>query len=79
MLVLKGLVDLHIFIEPFNFSFFSVTGRGIDLDYHDFEWFDLETNKDHSIIFETSSKYCILDFFVDYEGYSIFSKDSCPQ
>ena len=32
MLVLKGLVGL---IEPFNFSFFSITGWGIGLDYHD--------------------------------------------
>ena len=26
------------FIELFNFSFFSVTGWGIDLDYCDTEW-----------------------------------------
>ena len=25
-------------IEPFNFSFFRVTGWGIDLDYCDIEW-----------------------------------------
>ena len=33
-------------------------------------------NRDHSIIFETvfAPKYCILDSFVDYEGYSISSK-----
>ena len=30
---------MSVFIEPFNFSFFSVTGRGIDLDYWDIEWF----------------------------------------
>ena len=29
----------RVFIEPFNFSFFSVTGWGIDLDYCDIEWF----------------------------------------
>ena len=49
MLVLKGLVGLH---EPFNFSFFSVTGWGIYLDYHDIEWFTLEMNRDHSVVFE---------------------------
>ena len=31
-------------MEPFNFSFFSITGWGIDLDYCDTEWFALETN-----------------------------------
>ena len=33
-----------------------------------------EMNRDHSVIFEIASKYCILDFFVDYEGYSISFK-----
>ena len=32
MLVLEGLVGL---VELFNFSFFSITGWGIDLDYCD--------------------------------------------
>ena len=31
-------------------------------------------NRDHSVIFETASKYCISDSFVDYEGYSVSSK-----
>ena len=75
MLVLKVLVGLH---KPFNFSFFSITGRGINLDYHDIEWFALETNRDHSVIFETASKYCILDSSVDYDGYSISSKGFLP-
>ena len=33
--------------------------RGIDLDYHDIEWFALEMKRDHSVVFETASKYCI--------------------
>ena len=31
-------------------------------------------NRDHSVVFETASKYCILDSFVDHDGYSISSK-----
>ena len=65
-------------IDSFNFSFFSVTGRGIDLDYLDIEWFALEMNGDHSVIFEIASKYCISDSFVDYKGYSISSKGFLP-
>ena len=72
MLVLKGLVGLHR--RPFNFSFFSITVWGIDLDYCDIEWFALETNRDHSVVFETASKYCISDSFVDHDGYSISSE-----
>ena len=69
---------MQVFIEPFNFSFFSVTGRGIDLDYCDIEWFALEMNRDHSFVFEVASKYCILDSFVDYDGYFISSKGFLP-
>ena len=75
MLVLKGLVGL---IEPFNFSFFRVTGWGIDLDYRDIEWSALEMNRDHSAVFEIASKYSISDSFVDCDGYSLSSKGFLP-
>ena len=65
-------------IELFNFSFFSITGWGIDLDYCDIEWFTLEMNRDHSVIFEIASKYCISDSSVDFDGYSIFPKGFLP-
>ena len=67
-----------MFIEPFSFSFFSITGWGIDLDYRDTGLFALEMNTDNSVIFETVSKYCISDCFVDYFGYSISSKGFLP-
>ena len=76
MLVLKGLGGLHRL--SLNFSFFSVTGWGIDLDYCDIEWFALEMNRNHSVIFETAPKYCISDYFVGYEDYSISSKEVLP-
>ena len=48
------------------------------MDYCDIEWFVLETNTDHSVVFEIASKYCILASFVDYDGYSISSKGFLP-
>ena len=63
---------------PFKFSFLSITGQGIDLGYCNIEWFHLKTNRDHSVIFEIASKYCILDSLVDYDGYSISSKGFLP-
>ena len=48
-------------------------GRGVDLDYCDTEWFALEMNRDHYVIFEIASRYCISDSFVDYDGYSLSS------
>ena len=69
---------MSVFIEPFNFSFFRITGQGMDLDYCDIEWFALEMNRDHSVIFETAAKNSISDFVFDYEGYSISSKGFLP-
>ena len=65
-------------MEWFDFSFFSICGWCINLDYCDVEWFALETNWDHAVVFEIAPKYCILDSFVDYEGYSISSKGFLP-
>ena len=48
------------------------------MDYCDIECFALETNRDHSVIFEIASKYCISDSFVDHDGYSISSKGFLP-
>ena len=75
MLVLKGLVGLHRTVQ---LQLLQHTGWGIDLDYCDIEWFALEMNKDHSVIFEIASKYCILDSFVDHDGYSISPKGFLP-
>ena len=49
-------------------AFFSITGWGKDLDNYDIEWFALEKNRDHSVVFEIASKYCISDSFVDHDG-----------
>ena len=54
---------LLVFIELVNFSFFGLSGRGIDLDYCGVEWFALEVNWDHSVIFEIALKYCIWGSF----------------
>ena len=68
MLVLESLVGL------FNFGFFSITAQGMDLGYCDIQWFALETNRDHSVVFEIALKFYILQSFVDSDGYSIASK-----
>ena len=72
MLVLKGLVGFHRTIQ------LQLLQWGIGLDYHDIEWFTLEMNRDHSVVFEIASKYCILDSFVDHDGHSIFSEGFLP-
>ena len=66
-------------MELLNFSIFGISGWSIDLDYCDIEWFSLEMNRNHSVIFKIAYKYCILDSFVDSVGYSISSKEFLPQ
>ena len=75
MLVLEGLVGLHRTVQ---IQLLKHSGRGIDLDYSDIEWFALETNRDHSVVFEIASKYCISDSSVDYDSYSISSAGFLP-
>ena len=71
MLVLKGLEGLHRTIQLQLLQCYCL-GHRLG------EWFALETNRDHSVVFETASKYCISDSFVDHDGYSISSKGFLP-
>ena len=73
--VLKGLVDLH---KTIQLQLLQITRWVIDLDNYDIEWFALETNRDHSVVFEIASEYCISDSFVDHDGYSISSEGFLP-
>ena len=78
MLVLEGLVGLHRTYK-FNFSFFSVFDWGIDLDYCDIEWFALEMNRDHSVVFEIASTYCIQTLLLTMMATPFLLRDSCLQ
>ena len=72
----KSLVGLHRTIELQLLQRYRL--GGIDLDNCDIEWFALETNRDHSVVFEIASKYCISDSLVDHDGYSISSEGFLP-
>ena len=50
----------------------------MDLDNCDIEWFALETNRDHSVVFEIASKYCTSGSIVGHDGYSISSEGFLP-
>ena len=76
MIILLSVYFEHL--DLYTLSFFSIIGQGIDLNYRDIEWFALEMNREHSVIFEIAAKYCILDSFVAHEGYSISSKGFLP-
>ena len=71
--VIEGLRGRHRTVQLQLLS-----GQGIYFDYCDIEWFVLEMNRDHSVIFEIAPKYCISDSFVDHDGYSISSEGFLP-
>ena len=75
MLGLEGFIGLHRTVQLQLLQHYWLGHR---LDYCDIEWFALETNRDHSVVFEIASKYCISDSFVDHDGYSISSKGFLP-
>ena len=47
------------------------------MDYCDIEWFALETNQDHSVIFEVAPNTSFLTL-VKMEGYSTLSNEFLP-
>ena len=61
-----------MYIDPFNLSFFSITGWGIDLDYRDIVWLALETNRDYSVVFEIAFQTLLLTMMAT----SFFLRDS---
>ena len=72
VLVLKGLVGLHRIIQLHCYWLRHRLGS---------PWYwmvCLETNRDHSVVFEIASRYCISDSFLDHDGYSIPSEGFLP-
>ena len=51
----KSLMSLALagrfFTTSTNFSFFGIGGWDTDLDYSEVQWFALERNQDHSVVF----------------------------
>ena len=73
---LEGLVDLH---RSTYFNNFNISGWDIDLDYHDIEWFALEMNRDHSVIFEISSSTAFWTLLLTMMATQFLLRNSCTQ
>ena len=74
VLVLQGLVGLHRTIQLQFLQHYWLGDRLGLLRY----WMVCLGNRDHSVVFEIASKYCISDSFVDHDGYFIFSEGFLP-
>ena len=59
--------------KPSNIIVIKVYALTSNAEEAEVEWFTLEMNRDHSVLFETASKYCILDSLVDYEIISLMA------
>ena len=75
MLVLKCLVGLHRTVQ---LQLLQHHWLGHRLGLCGIEWFALETNGDHSIVFEIASSYCIVESFVDLMANPFVLRDFCP-
>ena len=75
VLVLEGLICLH---RTGQLQLFWHQWLAHKLGLPWYEWFTLEINLDHSVIFGTAPTQCILGSFIAYEGCSISSKGFLP-
>ena len=76
MLVLEGLVGLHRTVQ---LQLVQHYWWGIDLDYCDIEWFALEINRDHSVVFEIASNTAFWTLLLTMMATPLLLRDSCPQ
>ena len=75
VLILKCVVGLHRTIQ-LQLLLHYWSGHRLELPWY---WMVcLETKRDHSVIFEIVSKYCISASLVDSDGYCISSKGFLP-
>ena len=80
MLVLEGFVGLHRTYKElkFDFSFFSVTGQGIDLDYCDIEWFAVEMTEIILLFLRLHPNTAFQTFLLTMMATPFLLRDSCP-
>ena len=72
------MISVHFQGKPFNITAIQVHAPTSNAEEAEVEWFALEMNRDHSVVFEIAFKYCISDSFVDYDDYSVSSKGFLP-
>ena len=69
---------LQAIIEMFNFTFFKISGWGIDLDYCDIEWFALET-KIILLLLRLNPSTAFRRFLLTMRAIPFLLRDSCQQ
>ena len=62
------MISVHFQGKPFNIMVIRAYASISNAEVAEVEWFALEMNRDHTVLFEIATKYCIVDSFVDYEA-----------
>ena len=76
VLVIEGLVGLHKIVQ---LQLLQRYWLAIGLDSCDIEWFALEMNRDHSVIFETLPSTAFWTLLLTVIATLFLLRDSCPQ
>ena len=76
MLLLKGLVVLH---RTTQLQLLQCYCWGINLDNCNIEWFALEMNRDHSVMFEIAFKSAFQTLLLTMMATPFLLRGSCPQ
>ena len=66
-------------MELLNFSFFCISGWGIDLDYCDAEWFALETNQGYLSFLRLHPSTEFQTSWLTMRVTPFLLRDFCPQ
>ena len=74
--VLEGLIGLHRTVQLQLLQDYCL---GIDLDYCDIEWFALEMNRDHSVVFEIAPSTSFQTLLFTMRATLFLLRHSCPQ
>ena len=66
-------------MDPFDFNLLSVTGRGIDLDYCDIEWFALEMEEIILSFLRLHPSTAFQTLLLTMMATPFLLRDSCPE
>ena len=72
---MKSLSRVRLFVIPWTVAYQASLSMEFSRQEY---WSGLPFPSPHSVVFEIASKYCILDSFVDHDGYSLSSEGFLP-
>ena len=72
------MISVHFQGKSFNITVIQVYAPTTVAEETEVEWFALEMNKDHSVIFEIASSTAFWTLLLTIRATPFFLRDSCP-